>query len=428
MQPPARSRAVDRLAPACRAFPDIPVAVADAELDQADAPLTIAIERLVLQRWLTLEHLLDRFADRPVSQTAPALRATLLAGAAQLLFMDQPAYAVIDESVEIAARRANKPASGMVNAVLRRLAELVKHRTPEPWKMAQDALPAVGGAVVLHEQVLPPTSNVVRHLSVALSVPRPLMRAWVDQYSPQAAASIALASLRTPQTIVFDERGEYRAWSEGHYVLKRWLAEHPVRRVQDPASRRAVANTAGLQPARILDLCAGRGTKTRQLLGTHPDSQITAWDPDDRRRADLLELTERLRKQPVGAGALQVAEPAGKYDLILLDVPCSNTGVLARRPQAKYRFNAERLASLVSLQRQIIDRALEHLSPGGHLLYSTCSLENAENREQSAYICEKTGGKLRAEHALTPAEGEKDRPGHDGSYHAWIQVPAAAGG
>ncbi len=431
MQWSARAWAVYNLKSAAEAFPDVPVEVRDAreasaDLSPRDRALATAIERTVLQRWQTLEYILDRFTQRPVSQARPALRATLLAGSAQLLFMDrQPAFAVLDESVEIAKQHIGGKSPGMVNAVLRKVAQLVELRTQEPWWPSRKTLPTEFGTVTLRDDILPAIDQPARHLPAVFSAPRALIRAWIDQYGIQRTHNIGLASLRTPETVAFDEHGKQHVWDDSHEALRHWLQEHPVRRVQDPASSMAVYSTRDLQPRRILDLCAGRGTKTRQLVGTHPHAHVTAYDPDDRRRPDLVELQQRLVSQPVGNGTLDVAEPTGLYDLVLLDVPCSNTGVLARRPQAKYRFTAERLASLVALQRQIIDRSADHLAPGGTLLYSTCSLDLAENHSQAEYAAQRLVGRVVRDHTELPAAPQDDQPGHDGSYHARIVSPRA---
>ena len=116
------------------------------------------------------------------------------------------------------------------------------------------------------------------------------------------------------------------------------------------------------------------------------------------------------------AGAL-VDRPV---DRLVLDVPCSNTAVLARRPEARYRFSAATIESLAELQRAIIEQTIHLLHPGGHLLYSTCSLEPAENHEQVEWIRRRFAAQLVHQSLTTPSGTGTSY--HDGSYHALLRM------
>ncbi len=167
--------------------------------------------------------------------------------------------------------------------------------------------------------------------------------------------------------------------------LTRFLDGSPEARVQDVTAAAAIQSTTQLHPGLIVDVCAGRGTKTGQLAHAHPESDIVATDIDRERLAFLREqFTGHPRVRIVNRREL--SSLVGRADLVLLDVPCSNTGVLARRVEAKYRFDRESLGSLVSVQRQIIADAIPLLGDRGTLLYSTCSLDVAENQEQVHWI------------------------------------------
>ncbi|MEO0475108.1 MAG: hypothetical protein AAF085_03930, partial [Planctomycetota bacterium] len=107
------------------------------------------------------------------------------------------------------------------------------------------------------------------------------------------------------------------------------------------------------------------------------------------------------------------------YDLILLDVPCSNTGVLARRPEARYRYTQQTLGELVKLQREIIEQARNWLATDGLMLYSTCSIEPPENQNQIKKLL-RTGGEKLHEHQQLPS-GSGDTY-TDGSYHALVRL------
>lgn len=178
----------------------------------------------------------------------------------------------------------------------------------------------------------------------------------------------------------------------------------------------AVESTREFKPNLILDYCAGQGTKTRQLALMHPNATIIATDTHTGRRT-------ALRTATTGMPNVRVVEPqqAGEqtYDLILLDVPCSNTGVLARRPEARYRYTQQSVGDLVQLQRQIIQQVLPWLGDAGLLLYSTCSIEPSENHNQIKRLV-KQGAVCLHEHQHWP-QGSADTY-TDASYHALLRL------
>jgi 16S rRNA (cytosine967-C5)-methyltransferase len=183
--------------------------------------------------------------------------------------------------------------------------------------------------------------------------------------------------------------------------------------VQDPTSAAPVAATADLSPPPklIIDFCAGRGTKSRQLAHLHPQAKVIATDPDPERFESL--------KQVPGIEAVppkDVATYAGRADLLVLDVPCSNTGVLARRLEARYRYHAGSLASLTALQREIAELAAPLLAPGGAVLYSTCSIEPEENQQQAEALAGRLNRSIRKVESTLPGGSEASY--HDGGFFA----------
>lgn len=470
----AREAVLDPLARAADQFPELQLAgfhLTYQDLPPREAALAQAIHQTVLERWITLEHLLDQFLRQPCRLLEPSMRAIFLAGAAQLLFLSHAApHAVVHESVEIARRRIRPGAAGMVNAVLRRIAELTKtHHDSQPWRPAVNALPIEGGWIELTKPCLPDPTNFVTHHAIATSHPPTLVRRWLDAFGDEQARALCLHSLTRPPTIVAVEDGfqpsdvniesapaststlaqpsltshaqpGFFVWRGDHAALKSFLAAHRARRVQDPTAAHAVAATRCIAPKTILDFCAGRGTKTRQLLITHPEARIDASDRDRSRLDDLSPLNaqeSRLRvispssldaALPAGtgprpgpnAGRIDGPIPAGGIDLLVLDVPCTNTGVLARRLEARYRFNGRSVESLVELQQNIISASLPFVKRGGHVLYTTCSLEERENQEQVRERLLHRGATLLAEELTLPSGHQSTY--HDGGYFALIKL------
>jgi 16S rRNA (cytosine967-C5)-methyltransferase len=431
-----RDLVVKRLTRRARQFPDLGLAALDtaalAEHDPRDAALAQAIDHAVARRWLTLVAVIESRLDRPWDQLEPAVRALLLAGAAQLLFFERlPDHAVINEMVET-TKRTRPRARGLVNAILRRIADLRREIVDEHDPQRRDEIALEDGrAWRLQERVL--DADPLGRLAQQTSHAQELVARWFDLFGERGAIELAYHDLVHAPIIV---AGAANAANElqphtipGFHVftgardeLEAVLARHPGARVQDPASAAAVDATAGLEPRLIVDACAGKGTKTRQLAARHPSAQIIATDVD-RSRLDVL------RRTFAGDDRVRVVEPDGlldahgRVDLLVLDVPCSNTGVLARRVEAKYRYGPQWLGKLVQLQRQIIADHVALLDPErGRLLYVTCSIEPDENGRQVEWIAHWHRMTVVSAEPRLPrgAPGEEPASYQDGGYHALL--------
>lgn len=435
----AREAAVLALADAAERMPRIGAIEAEtADLTPADARLAAAITRHGVQRWLTLEALLDHAAGRPTGEFEPRLRGVLIASAAQLVFMDRlPAYAVLDRGVEIARRLIRPGAAKLTNAVLRKLDALIVERYEGESDAATHVVPRLGSGVRLREHVLPDPCDLRAHLVVAWSVPRRLIDRWSERLGPEQAVAMSRCAARTPPAILAVDAGAdapppepglsphetpgFAVWHPAHAGegsrLGDVLERHPTWRVQDPTSAAAVGlarEMAGVE--RILDFCAGRGTKTRQLAAAFPHARIDASDTQPQRRSELASAFQDSEN-------VRVIDPdhawTQRYDLVLLDVPCSNTGVLARRPEARYRFSKQDLNELTAIQRRLLETASRSLTHTGRILYSTCSVEAEENDRMVQSFCDRSGFTLAAEHRILPA-GERDETYHDGGFAALL--------
>jgi 16S rRNA (cytosine967-C5)-methyltransferase len=418
----ARDRAMEAVARNAAAFPRLEAtAVSDVGLDPRDAGLMHAIVDQVAKRWLTLGYLLESKLSKPLSGMEPEVRAALLVGAAQIVLLDRvPGYAAINHAVDWVKWRVRAGAGGLVNAVLRRVEEMVEGRgggvpggdqavqpPAPPRRLFDEAIDELmlpdGTARVIRTISLP--QDRLRRLAIASGVPEALLRRFASQFGDDEAARLALhASSDAPVVLnlsacgsgVLDSHPELLTAhaAEGHAVFVGPHAElAPLLArtgawVQDASSSLAVMRLAEyarehrVSMNTVADLCAGQGTKTRQMSVALPDATVVATDTDERRRAVLRTSFE-------GHPRVKVIEPtdwgafSGACDAVLLDVPCSNTGVLARRPEARHRHDDRSIGELLEIQRQILrqGRGLLAARPGACLIYATCSLDDRENEE-----------------------------------------------
>lgn len=414
-------------------------------LKDLDAAFVHAIYDAAVRRWMTLSWLLGKFSSQPFAELEPRMQGALMAAAAQIVFLDRvPPHAAINHSVEWCKQVIRPGAGNMANAILRKFATLVRAGEPERprrerWSDQPDEIPMHdGSAFVLADSVLP--LEPLHRLAVATSHPVELLQAWSLRLPPDEVTRLAMHGLTSPPVILnvmhsqsgrdgggppIEAQFTIPHTKKGHAVFT-----HPrgmVRSaldgrhdiwVQDPAASAAALSIADMQLSGglIMDLCAGQGTKTRQLAAVFPNTKIIASDVDESRRLVLESVFNGSEQVTVVSPKHLRRDYIEKADLVLLDVPCSNTGVLARRPEAKYRYTADSLESVTNLQRQIIADTIPLLSTTGgagggrgarrgQILYSTCSMEPGENERMAEWANTWHGFVRQREQRQSPAGG-----------------------
>jgi 16S rRNA (cytosine967-C5)-methyltransferase len=353
--------------------------------DPRDLALAENIVTGVTKNLLLLQHLVAQYSGRNLKSVDVAVQKILAIGLYQLRFLTRiPKSAAVDEAVEQAKRFGQSKASGFVNAVLRKatsgdapppplppreqpadFARLVLSHPPDVFnRLAKVFGPNKALLICEHDQAEPPT--IVR------------LAADVD---PKSLAAAGLTITRHEQPGMLVVEGAKRA------TLADW-ANRGVAQVQDPTAA-AVAGFVKAEPGQtVLDRCAGLGTKTLQLHeAVGEQGRVVAMDPAEQRCAGLKQLLERRQINNVEVhGAAWLRDVAGAqpetFDRVLADVPCSNSGVLARRPEARYHQSPENLKSLAKLQDEILADTAPFVKPGGLLVYSTCSVWPEENRQR----------------------------------------------
>lgn len=349
----------------------------------------------------------------------PLLHALVLVGLYQVLRLDHvEPFAAVHETVEAAKEAGGRRAGNFVNAVLRRVAA-----DPAGFRRALAAEPP----------------------AVRLSHPDVLVDRWTRAYGAPAAEALCAWDNDPPRVVLRvdvtrvaleDVRARLRerrvettihpARPDECLVLETGAPVHRLPgfeqgwfAVQDPSTLAAVDLLAPQPGERILDACAAPGGKTmaiaQRMRGT---GLLLALDQDAARLRAVEENARRLGYAPwlriaaadlaAGAPPLREATP-GSFDGALLDVPCTNTGVLRRRPDARWRFTDERLRDAAAQQARILDAAAPYVRPGGRLVYSTCSLEPEENGDQvRAWLARHPDFRLDRETSLVPPGSRTD--------------------
>lgn len=315
----------------------------------------------VLRRLGQLDVLTDLLMERPPQGRARRIRHVLRIGLAQLLFLDTPAHAAVDASVELTRQEGMGKLAGLVNAILRRA---VREKAA---LVAQDAATRANTPAWLREDW---EAQFGREVATAIADAH-LQEPPTDLTCPGRADALAseLGGVRIGQdTIRLTRAGDVTAlpgYAEGTWWVQDAAAALPVQLLGDVAGRR------------VIDLCAAPGGKTAQLAAA--GAAVTAVDRSKPRLARLSENLERLNLSAtvVTADATQW-QPSEPGDSVLLDAPCSATGTLRRHPEIAHRRGPGDVAKLADLQRRLAAASVAMLKPGGVLVAATCSLQRAE--------------------------------------------------
>jgi 16S rRNA (cytosine967-C5)-methyltransferase len=429
------------------------------ELDARSHRFFLELVYGVLRRRLTIDCVIAAHCAEPISRVEPDCLNAMRLGIYQLLFLDGvPPFAAISATVDLVGHR-HPGIRALVNAVLRTVS-----RETNKVPLDQDRggasprrrfMPSENAVCFFSKNVFAdPTENRALHLAQIHSHPVFLVERWLKQYDASLVEEMLAAGNRKPRVSVrvnrlrTDREGlarrlETEQIASGPGVLPESLlldasAAEAVRTsafkeglfyVQDEAAMKVAVALDPKPDERILDLCAAPGGKTTHLAEIAGDrARVVAVDRDATRLERVAENVARLGIKNVVTVVYNpllesVEEPLpddlrGLFDAILIDAPCSNTGVLARRPEVRWRVSAEAIRAMAERGRKLLDFAVKHLRPGGRLVYSTCSLEPEENAEliERALVGQPTLELVRQEETLPSVKGP------DGGYFAVLKA------
>lgn len=333
------------------AYADRAFATEAADLDPRDRAFAQRLAYGAIQRARTLDHVLEQVGGRPVGGLDVPVRASLRLGAYELGFMDSvPARASVNEAVELVRAAGASRATGLVNAVLRKVAERI-------------------GPML---EAMPESSP--REAALKHSYPDWVAETWWSESGPEEALALMRAQNEPPETAVRDvETGEAR-------VVERIDADELAAGKVWPQSRgsQLAGSVVGAEEGeRILDLAAAPGGKTGQLA--RRAAEVVAVELHEGRARELEQNMRTLGLDNVAvvqADALELPPELTGFDRVLVDAPCSGLGVLASRPDLRWRARPS-----PELQRDLLQVAAERAKPGGTIVYSVCTIAKAENED-----------------------------------------------
>ena len=355
----------------------------NSDLDERGRKLCSAVYYGVIERRITLDHIISGLSSRPIDRLDSIVLNILRCGVYQTMYMDSvPDSAAVNESVALAKKFRKTSASGMVNAVLRSFI-----RGGKELKLPNDGTEA---------------------LSVKYSAPAELVKSLTEDYGSEAAERFLSASLEKSVTYLrlntircteeefLSALGSIEAEriSESCFAVRSGdvTATDAFKKgffhVQGLASQLCCQALAPTEQDRVLDICAAPGGKTFTMAELMKGrGEIYAFDLHEKRAELIRKGAERLGLTNIRAAAGDATRfnaELPKFTKILCDVPCSGLGVIGSKPEIKYKSFSD-FAGLPDIQYKIVSNALSYLEAGGTLVYSTCTVRKAENEE----VCER---------------------------------------
>jgi 16S rRNA (cytosine967-C5)-methyltransferase len=366
----------------------------------------------VLRNRSAIDMLIGRCSGLPGRRIRPGVYNVLRIGMYELVFVPStPEHAVVNEAVNLCHATAGKKEAGFVNAVLRNATRMIRRRNaPLDDAVVTRCIPcdAQTGCEFTDDVLADPQKEPAAYFAGAWSLPRWLAEDWLKQFGFEKTRQVCAASNRRPgiylqpNTLKTSAAGLAETLAEANVecdivadggMLK--LKTHaPITSlpgfdgglftVQDHTAAGVAAVFAPRPGETLLDLCAAPGGKTVRLAQLMNDrGRIVAADVDAGRLAMVDENCTRLGITMVECVAWdrlpEVVASTPRWDGVLVDAPCSNTGVLARRPEVRMRVTPAAIRSLATLQSHLLEQAATVVSVGGRICYSTCSIQASEN-------------------------------------------------
>ncbi len=419
-------------------------------LDSRDRALVAELFLGVIRRRESLDCILQAFCSRPLDRLTPTGLNVLRLGAYQIIFLERvPSYAAVDSAVRQAKKLSRTGLDKLINATLRSLdRSLAEDLLETNEELLKRALPLELAKWRYFDRDIfaGPDDDPAEHIAQVCSCPEWLARRWWARFDLAGAVGVALASvLRGPVTLrpngLRTSRGQLLSalanmdvsagplakglgvWAQQMAPIQNQLFQAGHFQPQGPTAMQAGLFSQVQPGQKVLDFCAGLGTKATHLAELMDNKGLLV-------ASDIS--AEKLRSAQANARRLGISciqflpqhellnrFGPGTFDVVLVDVPCSNTGVFASRPDAKWRIQPHHLQELARKQLAILRQAAEFVEPNGALVYSTCSIEPVENDELTTEFGRQCPGwAFDADKEYIPSIGPDPATWHDGGYMA----------
>lgn len=353
--------------------------LADSDLHGKDTSFASALFYGTLDRLITLDFVLSQFIKKPLEKTLPITLGCLRIALYQIMYMNRVPYsAAVNESVNIVKRSKERFNANFVNGVLRS---------------------------ILRSSITLPEGDTAYAFGIRYSCPEWIVDSFICDYGKETAKSLLEKSLETPPVSLRVNNTRISAEDLVSALSEESITAIPVSEntltvkggidvaqsrcfkmgffhIQDVACQTAIGALCPHPGERILDMCSAPGGKaftSAEIMENR--GEVIACDVHTHRVGLIKQGAERMGLdiiKPRLSDALIYNEDLGEFDAVICDVPCSGLGVIRRKPEIKYKEFGN-LLDIESIQRRIIENAHLYLKPGGRLLYSTCTLRNAEN-------------------------------------------------
>ena len=401
----------------------------------------------------TIDHILKKCSSLDSTRVKPSQWNLLRIGVYELTYAPKTAdYAILNEAVQLSRQAGSKKGAGFINAVLRNIQRAIENRqSPLDAKHLRRMAPQTSeSGCLFNDDVMPdPEKETAGYFSAAFSVPQPLVQEWLKAFGTEKTRAICFASNRHPSVILQPNTLRTTAADLAEKLQQEGILSECLNEViriqgtgkintgrayldglffvQDITAATAIKTLAPGPDWVLLDMCAAPGGKCMaSAIRMQDKGAILASDADTKRLAKVRENAKRMGLQSieiVPASRLeQAVRKLKRLDAIVLDVPCSNTGVLARRVEARWRWNPDAVENLCRIQQELLQKAADMARPKTKILYSTCSIQPEENTEQiQAFLSRHNQFKIVTEKLSLPTVKTPDAFDHDGGYVATLQ-------
>jgi len=399
-----------------------------------------------LRNLTAIDNVINTLSGCPLNRIQKKLLNIIRIGCYEIIYTPSTGeHSIVNEAAQNTKVIASQKQVGFVNALLRQIIRHIKNRqTPLSQSNPMSTLPQdIDNGCEFDIDFLPDnTQNVAEHLSTLFSLPQWLVTDWLNEFGEDKVRQICFASNRRPSFYIRPNTlktslDDFAAKLKEKEIEFETIQDEPLLRIKSPSMVSQLPGyaeglfvvqdmTASLpvramnpiQDWKILDMCAAPGGKTTQLAEVTNDSaQIIATDIDSER---LLRVNDNIARLDLKSVQVLKYEKISdmKFDGILLDVPCSNTGVLAKRIETRFRIESKKIRQITAIQKDILEKASSMLNPYGTICYSTCSIQSQENSDiVKEFLQKHEDFTLVCEKLVLPCAQRFD---HDGGYAAVI--------